>query len=157
MNTLPLLTTPTSAAGVPFGLSPTPSPSSIPTDSGRLPAEEGATPTSTDVDVDGILTYRAKTNSIGISPHPLRRSSEHPRSYSVTSSQGSVRSALLVEQESINENRSGATSPLASSKRSLRDHIGTNNGESGYNTGTSCLEGRETFKYMGGCVCLDWL
>ena len=62
-----------------------------------------------------------------------------------------------MEQESINENRSGATSPLATSKRSLRDHIGTNNGESGYNTGTSCLEGREIYKYMCVCVCVVWL
>ena len=82
-----------------------------------------------------MVTYRAKSNTLAISPH-LRRSSDRPRSYSITSSQGSVRSALLVEQESVSESCSGVTTPISSSRRNLKDH---SSAESGYSTGSSVL------------------
>ena len=83
-----------------------------------------------------MLTYRAKSNHLAVSPR-LRRSADRLRSFSITSSQGSVRSALLVEQESIPECCSGAVTPTSSSRRHLKDH--SNGAESGYNTGSSGL------------------
>ena len=90
----------------------------------------------------GVTTYRAKVNSIGISPR-LRRSADRPRSYSITSSQGSVRSALLVEQESVSESCSGTTTPIyspQSSQRNLKDQS-SSSAESGYSTGSSNVGG----------------
>lgn len=91
------------------------------------------------------MTYRAKSSTVVISPHPLRRGYDRPSSYSITSSQASVRSAMLVEQESISESCSSeTTTPIyspSSSKRNLKDQAVSNSGESGYSTGSSCLEG----------------
>ena len=139
MNTLPLSippTTPTSSSSIHvLGVSPSPSPSAAPSESSRCPTEDGATPQNTELNEEDLSTYRAKTNNIAISPHQARRGYDRQRSYSITSSQASLKSAHFVEQESISESRSGATSPLSSSKKNL------NAGESGYNTGTSCLDG----------------
>ena len=132
MNTLPLLsTTPTSNSARVPGLSPSPSPSPLAnSESGQSPTKD-----STNVTTNEVLTYRAKSNTLALSPH-LRRSSDRPHSYSITSSQGSVRSALLLEQESVSESCSGVTTPISSSRRNLKDH---GSAESGYNTGSSGL------------------
>lgn len=47
-----------------------------------------------------------------------------------------MRSALLLEQESVSESCSGVTTPNSSSRRNLKDH---SSAESGYNTGSSGL------------------
>ena len=47
-----------------------------------------------------------------------------------------MRSALLLEQESVSESCSGVTTPISSSRRNLKDH---GSAESGYNTGSSGL------------------
>lgn len=47
-----------------------------------------------------------------------------------------MRSALLLEQESVSESCSGVTTPNSSSRRNLKDH---GSAESGYNTGSSGL------------------
>ena len=130
MNTLPLLSTTPSAHGP--GLSPSPSPSPL------ANSESGQSLTVTRDSTNAtneVLTYRAKSNALALSPH-LRRSSDRPRSYSITSSQGSVRSALLLEQESVSESCSGVATPVSSSRRNLKEH---GSAESGYNTGSSGL------------------
>lgn len=131
MNTLPLLsTTPTSNSAHVPGLSPSPSPSHLAnSESGQSPTKDGTN------DTNEVLTYRAKSNTLALSPH-LRRVSDRPRSYSITSSQGSLRSAMLLEQESVSESCSGVTTPTSSSRRNLKDH---GSAESGYNTGSSGL------------------
>ena len=146
MNTLPLsipLVTPTTSSSDIFGHSPTPSPSFAPSEDGKLPTESGATPSDiTEGREDSVLTYRAKSSTIAISPHPFRRSHDHPRSYSITGSQNSVRSAMLADQES---SCSEAATPIYSpscSKRNLKDQVGGGSGESGYNTASSGLEGK---------------
>ena len=47
-----------------------------------------------------------------------------------------MRSALLLEQESVSESCSGVTTPISSSRRNLKNH---GSAESGYNTGSSGL------------------
>ena len=128
MNTLPPipLGTPTSSGSARTpSFSPSPSPSYVPSDGGKLLTEGGATPNDNEEDSDeaesSISTYRAKTS---ISPHPLRRGFDRQRSYSVTSSQSSVRSALVVEQEATSESKAEATTPThsaSSSRRVLKD------------------------------------
>ena len=60
-----------------------------------------------------------------------------------------MRSALLLEQESVSESCSGVTTPVSSSRRNLKDH--SSSAESGYNTGSSgLLEGG-----AGGSVGVD--
>ena len=144
MNALPLLsTTPTSNSAHIPGLSPSPSPSTL------ASSEIGQSPTKDSTNATNeVLTYRAKSNTLALSPH-LRRGSDRLRSYSITSSQGSVRSALLLEQESASESCSGVTTPVSSSRRNLKDH--SSSAESGYNTGSSgLLEGG-----AGGSVGVD--